>query len=326
MVASLAGNVNPSAATPWIDATVPAGIEGQSLSRLKFADLNGDRRPDAILLPKSKQGTLPRVFPNRSEDSDGKIGFRLKAKTETSLPLVRTADTLVFADLNNGGIKDAILVRDNDIYQDDYAPSESYPQHSSWFLGNGDGSFNEARVFKEAPMVTTRAIAVGDVNQDGLLDCLMGNWYQRYFTGYEAFSNDLLIQHSTTGGIPEFARWPVPHETSPTDFHDDLGGRPTYGVALPCFNDGLPMVLELNYGRRWNRLYRMTRRGPLKEIPSNEESPSALIPQPTPLKLKYNDQGRIKHLLNWETSGWGDTLSARRNPSSSYYLGNPKSN
>jgi hypothetical protein len=107
----------------------------------------------------------------------------------------------------------------------------------------------------------------------------MGNSYQRYFTGYEAFSNDLLIQHSTTEGIPEFARWPIPHETSPTDFHDDLGGRPTYGVALPRFNDGLPMVLELNYGRRWNRLYRMTRRGPLKEIPSNEGSPSTLIPQ-----------------------------------------------
>ncbi len=67
-------------------------------------------------------------------------------------------------------------------------------------------------------MVTTRAIAVGDVNQDGLLDCLMGNWYQRYFTGYEAFSNDLLLQHPTTEGIPEFARWPVPHETSRTDF------------------------------------------------------------------------------------------------------------
>jgi uncharacterized protein YodC (DUF2158 family) len=279
LVASLAGNVNPSAATPWIDATVPAGIQGQSLSRLKFADLNGDRRPDAILLPKSKQGTLPRVFLNRSEGSDGEIGFRLKAKTETNLPLVRTADTLVFADLNNDGIKDAILGRYNDIYQEDYAPPEYYPHRSAWFLGNGDGSFNEGTVFREAPMVTTRAIAVGDVNQDGLLDCLMGNWYQRYFTGYEAFSNDLLIQYSTTEGVPEFARWPIPHETSPTDFHDDLGGRPTYGVALPRFNDGLPMVLELNYGRRWNRLYRMTHRASLKEILSNEGSLSALIPQ-----------------------------------------------
>lgn len=279
IVATLAGSANPSAATPWIDATLPAGIEGQSLSLLKFADLNGDRRPDAILLPKSKQGILPRVFLNRSEESDEKISFRLEAFTETNLPSVRTADTLVFADLNNDGIKDAILGRYNDIYQDDYAPANFHPKRSAWFPGNGDGSFGEARVFKEAPMVTTRAIAVGDVNQDGLLDCLMGNWYQRYFTGYEAFSNDLLLQHSTAEGIPDFVRWPVPHETSPTDFHDDLGGRPTYGVALPRFNDGLPMVLELNYGRRWNRLYRMTRRGPLKEIPSNEESPSPLIPQ-----------------------------------------------
>jgi len=279
MVASLAGNAIPSFATQWMDATVPAGIEGQSLPLLKFADLNGDRRPDAILLPKSEQGTSPRVFLNRAEESDEKISFRLEAITETNLPLVRTADTLVFADLNNDGIKDAILGRYNDIYQVDYAPANSHPQRSAWFPGIGDGTFGEAQVFKEAPMVTTRAIAVGDVNQDGLLDCLMGNWYQRYFTGYEAFSNDLLLQHPTTEGIPEFARWPVPHETSPTDFNDDLGGRPTYGVALPRFGDGLPMVLELNYGRRWNRLYRMTRRGPLKEIPSNEESLSPLIPQ-----------------------------------------------
>ena len=113
MVASLVGNVNPSAATPWIDATVPAGIEGQSLSRLKFADLNGDRRPDAILLPKSKQGILPRVFLNRSEESDEKISFRLEAFTETNLPSVRTADTLVFADLNNDGMID-LLVTETD--------------------------------------------------------------------------------------------------------------------------------------------------------------------------------------------------------------------
>lgn len=279
LVVCLANNVTPSFAAPWIDATVTSGIEGQSLSLLKFADLNGDRRPDAILLPGSKQGTLPRIFLNRSETSDDKVSFRLEAKTETNLPPVRTADTLVFADLDNDGIQDAILGRYNDIYQDDYAPAESHPQRSAWFPGKGDGTFGEARVFQEAPMVTTRAIAVGDVNQDGLLDCLMGNWYQRYFTGYEAFSNDLLLQYPTTDGIPEFTRWPVPHETSPTDFHDDLGGRPTYGVALPHFDDGLPMLLELNYGRRWNRLYRMTYREPLKEIPSNEDPPSPLIPQ-----------------------------------------------
>lgn len=283
LVVCFAGTAIPSAAAPWIDATVPAGIGGQSLSLLKFADLNGDRRPDAIFLPPSKQGTLPRIFLNRSEKSDNKISFRLEAQIETNLPSLRTADTLVFADLNNDGINDAVLARYNDIYQEDYAPPESEPKRSAWFPGKGDGSFGDARVFDAAPMVTTRAIAIGDVNLDGLLDCLFGNWYQRYFSGYEAFSNDLLLQYRTTNGIPAFVRWPFPQETSPTDFHDDLGGRPTYGVAITRFNDGLPMLLELNYGRRWNRLYQMTHRGPLKEVPSDEEK------RPSPLDPKDSD-------------------------------------
>jgi len=268
-----------SRAEKWIDATAPAGIEGQSHSLLKFADLNGDLRPDAILLPKSNQGAPPRVFLNRSRASDDGIGFRLDLLADTNLPPLRTADTLVFADLNNDGFKDAILARYNDIYQDNYAPPTSPPKRSAWLPGNGDGSFGEARIFVDAPMVTTRAVAIGDVNQDGLLDCYMGNWYKRYFSGYEAFSNDLLIQYPTTSNELGFIRWPIPHESSPTDFRDDLGGRPTYGVALPRFDDGLPMLLELNYGRRWNRLYRMAHRGRIKEIPSTLDDPGPLVPQ-----------------------------------------------
>jgi hypothetical protein len=278
-IGALASLVAQVSAESWVDATIPAGVEGQAVSLVKFVDLDNDRRPDAVFLPKSRPGIVPRVYLNKPISAEEGVGFQFQIASATGLPAVRTADTLVFADLNNDGIKDAILSRYNDIYQDDYTPPASDPKRSAWMPGNGDGSFGEARIFEDAPLSTTRAIAIGDVNQDGLPDCLFGNWYQRYFTGYEAFSNDLLIQYPTTDGNPGFARWPFPLETSPTDFHTDLGGRPTYGVALPRLDSGLPMMLELNYGRRWNRLYRMALRGPIKEIQWTENKPGPLAPR-----------------------------------------------
>ncbi|MAM90639.1 MAG: hypothetical protein CMI15_04090 [Opitutaceae bacterium] len=277
-VGALATLVVPVSAERWVDATISAGLEGQAVSLVKFVDLDSDQRPDAVILPKSGPGIAPRVFLNKPSPSGEGIGFQFQIASATQLPAARTADTLVFADLDNDGIKDAILSRYNDIYQDDYSPPVSGPKRSAWMPGNGDGSFGQAQIFEKAPLTTTRAIAIGDVNQDGLLDCLFGNWYQRYFTGYEAFSNDLLIQYPTTDGEPGFTRWPFPLETSPTDFHDDLGGRPTYGVAITRLDSGLPMVLELNYGRRWNRLYRMALRGPIKEIQWTENKPGPLAP------------------------------------------------
>lgn len=279
-----------SPANPWIDATASAGLDGQSLSHLKFADINNDHRPDAILLPKDSRGSPPRFFMNKPQESGGPLPFSFQPLPTSNFPAIRAADILVFADLNNDGMQDAILGRDNDIYQENYTPPKSGPKRSAWFPGNGDGSFGAGRIFKEASMATTRAIAVGDVNQDGLLDCFMGNWYQRYFSGYEAFSNDLLLQFPTTSEHPDFIRWPIPCETSPTDFNDDLGGRPTYGAAIARFDDGLPMLVELNYGRRWNRLYQMAYRGPLKEIQwSPEEMPNPLSPQ--------DDEAAADHLV-----------------------------
>ena len=73
----------------------------------------------------------------------------------------------------------------------------------------------------------------------------------------------------------------------------DLGGRPTYGVALPRLDDGLPMLLELNYGRRWNRLYRMKLREPLRIPPGQEMPPAPVLKDSSglPFELTRNLQG-----------------------------------
>ncbi|QXD25485.1 VCBS repeat-containing protein [Opitutia bacterium ISCC 51] len=127
-----------------------------------------------------------------------------------------------------------------------------------------------------ASSATTRAIAVGDVNVDGLPDLYLGNWYECYFTGYEAFSNDLLLQFKNEDGSA-FARWPMPLENHTTSFKDDLGGRPTYGVALPRLDYGIPHLLELNYGRRWNRLYQLKEREPLRQLSGTESSTEPVL-------------------------------------------------
>ncbi|MCB1123820.1 MAG: VCBS repeat-containing protein, partial [Verrucomicrobiae bacterium] len=260
----------------WLDITAEAGLDHHPTSRVKFANLNNDLWPDIVMQPESGEGESPTIYLHSGTTDT----VRYIRKTDTNLPSVYPGDTLVFADLDNDGNQDAILGRYLDIYQDNYQPPASPPDRSVWLPGRGDGSFGEPRIFADAQLATTRAIAVGDVNVDGLPDLYLGNWYEKYFTGYEAFSNDLLLQFRVKGAMPGFVRWPMPLETATTSFDTDLGGRPTYGAALPRLDDGIPMLLELSYGRRWNRLYQMKLREPLR-IPPGSEAPA-------PLELRDN--------------------------------------
>lgn len=256
----------------WTDITNETGLEAYPSSRVKFADLNNDIWPDIVLLPETNDRQLPTVYLHNGISANSKVAQFEKQSTVT-LPPVSRADTVVFADINNDGNQDAIIGRYLDIYQDDYEPPASPPSKTAWLPGLGNGYFDDPTLIETATLATTRAIAVGDVNIDGLPDLYLGNWYERYFTGYEAFSNDLLLQFKDPENRFSFVRWPMPTENSITSFETDLGGRPTYGVVLPRLDQGIPMLLELNYGRRWNRLFQMQLRTPLKELNSTETTP-----------------------------------------------------
>lgn len=240
---------------------------GTAIARGLFADVNGDGRPDILL-----QSALPppealidsppegarfaRLFLH-AVDSDAPLGFRYVQAAPTNLPLLHPGDGIVLADLDNDGRLDAIITR----YID--ALNEKWIDHgarTSWSRGRGDGAFADAAPILAATPATTSAIAVGDADRDGRLDLFLGNWYRQYGPSLDGHHNDLLLQ--TQPGVFERVAWATDGFRFEEDDAEDRGGRPTYGALfadlLPTpigSSHVLPEIVELNYGRRWNRLH-----------------------------------------------------------------------
>ena len=243
-----------SRARPLEDATRAAGLPDLDASRVVAADLNNDGHADLIVRRNGRVPRSPLVFV-----FTGTPAPSFRPIVDTGLPALHSSDVITFADIDNDGHADAVVARYLDYLQAGFTPPESPPARSAILSGRGDGTFGEPQVIAAAPAATTAAIAVQDVNADGLPDIWFGNWYERYASGYEAFANDLLLQFLNSSGDPAFVRWPVPGESEPVDGATDSGGRPTYGVAIARLDSRpFPYLLELNYGRRWNRLYALS--------------------------------------------------------------------
>ena len=269
--ASLAQSPDAPTSVRFEDITEQVGLGsdviGTAVARCIFVDLNGDSRADVVVQSQvpppgvvrdaAAAGVrFPRAFLHTS-DSSAPLGFRYVEIEHTELPMLYTGDCLVFADMNNDGRTDAVVTRYIDLNNENWI---DHGQRTAWLAGRGDGSFESAIVIDAARPATTAAIAIGDVDRDGRLDLYLGNWYVQYGPSVAAFDNDLLLQ--TEPG--EFVRVPWPTEQYTFDEANpiDRGGRPTYGAmiadVLPTPAGAtmrLPEILELNYGRRWNRLY-----------------------------------------------------------------------
>jgi hypothetical protein len=276
-----AGSAGAEPPVRFTDVTEIVGLGGLAAARVAFADLNGDGRPDAII-------DRHRLFLN-TPDAKAELGFRFVEVAAAGLPALGARDLIVFADLDGDGIPDAIVTR----YAEPAKPSDepvdgeaAEPARTGWLKGLGGGTFGPLQDIGAASRATTSAIAVGDVNLDGRLDLFLGNWYSRYGQSVEAFPGDLLIQSGGDGEVV-FARHPLAEEEQAFDEATDLAGRPTYGVMMadliqwaprarptppaedaeaaeegdaatvrtPMHTRRSPQLLELNYGRRANRLW-----------------------------------------------------------------------
>lgn len=251
----------------FIDATQSAGLTNITAGRLCFADINNDRRPDAIIRAlESGKPDRYRVFLNtpREPDATNAAPFTF-IEHDAALPTPIAGDCLVFADLNNDGNTDAIMTRYVDVNK---ATEQSplRPERTGYMLGKGDGTFADYTAIPGVSPATTSAIAVGDIDRDGLLDLYLGNWYTNYGESVDAFESELLFQNDPANGsivwdeVKPLKNWNS--TLLPTE--EDREARPTYGVMIlrsfkarssTLYDESSASLLELNYGRRANRLW-----------------------------------------------------------------------
>lgn len=254
---------DPPAAHPrFVDQTDAVGlgpdIVPATIARLCFVDLNGDTYPDAVI-------DRHRVFLNQA-DAASPVGRRFVEvpADRTGLPAPQSATVAVFADLNNDGHADAIFAENIDSKN---AQWKDHGLRTRWQPGRGDGTFGAA-ITIDTPPRTTICIAVGDVNVDGHLDLYLGNTYVEYGAGHEAYCNDLLLSVADADP-PRWARFALPEDAETFSIERDLAGRPTFGamiVNVDGSSASLPQLLELSYGRRWNRLWSRDKAGTWRDV------------------------------------------------------------
>jgi hypothetical protein len=244
MLSGLVVFARPAAGRTWSDVTDGAGLGGISSSRVMLIDLDRDGCSDAVV-------DRHRIFMNQPDESSP-IGRRFVElpTDEAGLQPLHRGDICVFADLDNDGHLDALVTRYLDLNNEKW---EDHGLRTAWQPGRGDGSFGEPRPIEVATPATTSAVAVGDFNRDGRLDVYLGGWYEQYGGSYAGDANELLLQ--TDEGWERLA----PLDRGLWVHDEDSAGRPTYGVAMahldPLAAARRPLLFDLNYGRRWNRLW-----------------------------------------------------------------------
>lgn len=233
----------------FVDATADVGMAARPEGRLALADLNGDGRPDLAL---ARRAVLLNTV-----DAAAPRGWRF-VPVAVTLPDMGATAVTAFADFDNDGRCDAIVARDGEAK--DAAAKDAAPATTAAVVfcrGRGDGTFDAAVPIAGLAPTHAAALAVGDANGDGLPDFYRGNWYREHGKALDAPAGDLMLQVAPATQPPTWMRAPLPEDAHAFDEEHDAAGRPTYGAMIARLGDPVrpPVVAQLNYGRRWNRLY-----------------------------------------------------------------------
>jgi len=265
MIVSWLASISMGAPIAFIDATQSSGLPLMNSARLCFTDLDGDGRADLVAREQlAGNEARYRVFMNRA-DAATPLGFHFIEIDGCALPVPANGDCIAFADLDNDGLADAIFTRYLDLKNPRFVAPTTQPTDTCWLKGKGDGTFGPPNRIGSNTRGTTACLAVGDANCDGKPDLLLGNWYDHYGEANTAYPTDLLLQRVGANGAVEFDRVPLPEDKIAFDEEHDAGPRPTYGVMFVRLSEpAYPSLLQLNYGRRANRLYVLTRSDPLE--------------------------------------------------------------
>jgi subtilisin-like proprotein convertase family protein len=175
----------------FVPTAAPLNTGGNSTRSAALGDLNGDGHLDIVL---GNYG-LSQVYLN-----DGQGNFTPTAALLN--PHGNATTSVVLGDLNGDGYLDIVMGNE--------APVGSEGQPSQVYLNDGQGGFTPTAVLINPNNNQTRSVALGDLNSDGQLDIVLGNWNQpsqiylnQRVSGARLSNNPPTIAVSRPGRTPD---------------------------------------------------------------------------------------------------------------------------
>ncbi|MBX5483347.1 MAG: CRTAC1 family protein [Myxococcaceae bacterium] len=224
-------------------------------TRISSADLDGDGFQDLAIrrvgnVRDDPSGTravwLLRNTGSTFEDVTAESGI-LQNRTETTSPLGRPAEVMIFADVDNDG--------DVDVFT---GASQSPVETSEILLNDGTGHFTLGPAGSDLRRVMDAigGASFADVNLDGRIDLWVGGTSR---PGSGTGTQDRLYLGDGSGAffeVTDIAGLPTREWRDIADLNAGLAHTINWGTAACDLNDdGIPELLSSSYGRAPNHLW-----------------------------------------------------------------------
>ncbi len=280
-VGELVDTDEESGDSPWFtNIAADVGLGDAQAKGCVLTDLNGDGYWDLCLdkqrfylskkgekfTPHEKHGIEFPVVNHVPLGKDGK-GNMAKAKERPHVP-----QYLYFADVNNDGNQDALwgVHSSWDVFTGrawKRVPECDHGLRSRVYLGDGNGGFKAgptSEYTSDEKAGPAMALAIVDVDGDGVLDLYEGREYRQYGVLYGC-GVDRLFAGDGKGGFKDRTNQ-ANLETRPEP-GTKTSSRPSYGVTHCDYNnDGHQDLLQLAYGRQWNYLWKNNGDGTFTDV------------------------------------------------------------